>query len=127
MLFGQDIRCAAESDTTGEGLFAVSMTLRTCIKSETKANEQFNSLIRVLNEQSRNIGLDLLSARACIKKALGVGTRGVSLKWSALRPAAQRLLEDVVEHHEKHNQVAWLLQRNLKCGQIDSQIETPSK
>ena len=98
-LFAEDLQLAAPAGTIGCNLFGVWMLLRTSIKSDTRSNEQYNSLIRVLNERARNVGLDTVSARANIKIQLGVGTRGVNLKWSAIRPHAAQMLANAIEHH----------------------------
>jgi hypothetical protein len=64
-------------------------------KADVRNNEGYNSLLGHLVDQAPAIGLPLLSARAQLKKALGIGVRGVSLRWSHLRPRADSVLTDL--------------------------------
>ncbi len=47
-------------------------------------------------QKAQHIHLPLLAARVTIKKALGVGSRRCSGKWSSLRPAARCVLDSAV-------------------------------
>ena len=88
---------AVEEGTCGPALSFMAMHLRRNLKADTRANEQFNSLIRIVNERCRNIGLNTLDSRCAIKKELGIGTR--CLRWNRLRPQAELVLNDAVNHH----------------------------
>eukprot|EP00959_Pyramimonas_sp_CCMP1952_P117736 2461179-Pyramimonas_sp.AAC.1 len=57
-------------------------------------------------EQSAARGLPLLSARAQIKKRLGLGARGISLRWSALRPIADAVLTEMREFIDRSSSVS---------------------
>jgi hypothetical protein len=106
-LCGEDLRRAAATGTTSHVLHGIITMMRVNLKSDTRANEQFNSLIRVINDRCRNIGLDTLDARCSIKKQLGVGTRGVNLRWSSIRPHASTVLVDAVQNFEQGSQQAY--------------------
>jgi hypothetical protein len=75
--------------------------IRTELRTDIRINEQYNSLIRTLFTRCRMIGLPLLSSRVNLKKQLGVGTRGVTMKFSSLKPHAQVILDDITAHHEQ--------------------------
>ncbi len=64
-------------------------------QADIRCNESFNNLLKCLMDQCRGMGLPLLSARAMMKKQLGLGARNVSLRWSHLRPLAQELLTEM--------------------------------
>ena len=93
-----DLVEAAAHGTTGPFLYAACFAIRVKLKSDTRSNEQYNSLIRCITQRCRGISLQLLDARCNIKKAIGVGTRGASTKWSCLRERAQHVLDDVVDN-----------------------------
>ena len=101
VVFKEDLEQAAANGTTGPALYGAIMMLKTQLKADTRSNEQFNSLIRILNERARTIHLDLLDARCRIKKALGGGTRGVNMRWSKIRPAATTILEDCIAQYDE--------------------------
>ncbi len=65
---------------------------------DIRGNESFNNLLKTLLERAPKTGLPLLSAWARIMKSLGLGTRGVSLRWSKLRPRAQSVLAEMQSH-----------------------------
>ncbi len=65
---------------------------------DIRCNESYNNLLKTLIDRAPRSGLPLISARARIKKALGVGARGVSLRWSQLRPSAQTVLSEMLSH-----------------------------
>ena len=71
------------------------------LRTDIRINEQYNSLIRTLCTRCRMIGLPLLSARVNLKKQLGVGTRGVTMKFSSLKSHAQVILDDITSHHKQ--------------------------
>lgn len=83
------------------------MFLRTHSRSDVRTNEQYNSLVRQINERCRNISLSLLSARVNLKKMLGVGCRGAKMRWSSVRPKAEALLSTLMQHADQaHSLVA---------------------
>eukprot|EP00959_Pyramimonas_sp_CCMP1952_P276490 5779895-Pyramimonas_sp.AAC.1 len=54
----------------------------------SKECEGTDSLIKRIATQCPNIGLPPLSSRVQIKKALGLGARGASSRWSQMRERA---------------------------------------
>ena len=67
-------------------------------QADIRCNESYNNLLKHLVDSAPAIGLPLLSSRAQIKKALGLGVRGVSLRWTKVRPMAEKVLDFMQEH-----------------------------
>eukprot|EP00959_Pyramimonas_sp_CCMP1952_P440427 9221126-Pyramimonas_sp.AAC.1 len=104
--FREDLELAASQEKIiGTELFGICMLLRTKVRGDTRVNEQCNSIIRVLNERSRTIGLELLSARVNTKKALGLGTRGLSMRWRSIKPRAEALLDQVQDRFSQATEI----------------------
>ena len=98
LLCREDFEEAVSQGTTGPKLFAICGMLRLNLRADVEANEGYNSLIRITTERAKHIGLPLLAARCNTKAALGIACRGAASKWSAIRPAAEAALLDVVDH-----------------------------
>ena len=98
LLCREDFEEAVSQGTTGPKLFAICGMLRLNLRADVEANEGYNSLIRITTERAKHIGLPLLAARCNTKAALGIASRGAASKWSAIRPAAEAALLDVVDH-----------------------------
>ncbi len=58
--------------------------------------------VKGIAHRSPNIGIPLLAARACVKKALGLGSRRAtkSHRWSSIRPAADKLIQECLDDSE---------------------------
>ena len=80
-----DLQQASALGTCGPKLFTVIKLARMFLKADVQENEGANSLIRCITDRAKNIGLPLLCARTCIKKALGLGARGAPSQWSDRR------------------------------------------
>eukprot|EP00973_Karenia_brevis_P047971 6656915-Karenia_brevis.AAC.1 len=74
--FIYDFLRAKADRTLGIALFIFLRTWRTKARCDTQDMEGVNSLYTWLGDQSKRITLALMSARACTKKAMGVGARG---------------------------------------------------
>jgi len=101
-----DFQMGADTGITGPFLWACCQLIRTKVPPDSQPNEGYNSLLKVVAQRSRTIGLPLLSARANIKKGLGVGSRGSSKKWSEIRSSAEKVLLDAVEHVDASEEAA---------------------
>jgi hypothetical protein len=89
-----DILIASDRGTCTFKLFVVVNGIRRFLHATTQAVEGVNSVIRLVSDRCKNIGLLLLDARVRIKKALGLGSADQSAKWSQKRPKALQLLRD---------------------------------
>eukprot|EP00959_Pyramimonas_sp_CCMP1952_P327306 6852316-Pyramimonas_sp.AAC.1 len=88
-----DIEFAARTGFCTRELWTFIQVLRVHVYSDIQECEGVNSLTKHIADQCRGIKLPLLSARVQVKKALGLGTRGLRHKWSSVRPRAARLLQ----------------------------------
>ncbi len=86
----------ADTGTIGAALFCICLHIENFLFSDTEANEEFNSLVRIQTERAPNIGLPLVSSRCSLKKALNVGSASSPVKWSQVRPYAQDLLRQCI-------------------------------
>ena len=77
-----DIEEAASLGVCGLKLITISKVIRERMTSNTQEIEGVNSIIRLISERCRNVGLDLLDARVRVKKALGLGSVDQPRKWS---------------------------------------------
>jgi len=109
-MFRVDIETGADCGKVGMGLWITCQLIRTKLFPDTQASEGYNSIIKSLSSRARNIGLPLLSSRCNIKKALSVGGRGTSKKWSAVRHQAAHVLMDALEHSDATSKDSQLLQ-----------------
>ena len=85
---------------SGSLLWSIHEASGRLFRAETQAIEGINSIIRIMDKRSPNISLELLSSRLTIKKALGLHTGGKSstIKFSAIRPVAEAILTDIMQH-----------------------------
>lgn len=100
-------------------LFVVVNGIRRFVLSTTQEVEGVNSIIRLLSERCRSIGLLLLDARVRIKKALGLGTADQPVKWSHKRPKALALLQDCMRQLDQDTV------KNVLCAQHRFATATP--
>jgi hypothetical protein len=100
-----ELDIAQATGKAGPLLYSIACYMKRCIKGDVRVNEQYNSLIRQINERCRNISLALLSARTNMKKAMKVGTRGASLKWSTVKPRAEALLRQLMQQVDEAHEV----------------------
>jgi hypothetical protein len=96
---------ARDLGTIGTICWSISAFMRVRMRPDVRVNEQYNSLVRMMNERCRHVSLGLLSARVNLKKMLGVGTRGASMKWSQIRPRAEILLNQMMQHGDEADTV----------------------
>ncbi|CAK0836755.1 unnamed protein product [Prorocentrum cordatum] len=101
-----DLVQARDTGTCGTLLYSITMCMRCYSKADVRDNEQYNSLIRQMNMRCRNIGLPLMSSRINVKKWLGVGTRGASMRWSSIKPRAEALLRQLLPFAEQAQGIA---------------------
>ncbi len=73
-------------------------------EADVRCNESMNNLLKVLMDDAPNTGLPLLSARARIKKSMGIGYRNVSVRWSHLQPRAHSMLTEMQAHVREASQ-----------------------
>ena len=67
-------------------------------QADIRCNESYNNLLKNIVDLSPHINLPLLSARVNTKKLMGLGTRGISHRWSTLKTRAD-LLEEMLSHY----------------------------
>eukprot|EP00971_Amphidinium_carterae_P127213 2520935-Amphidinium_carterae.1 len=73
-----------------------------------------------MGARAPNISLELLSARAALKKKVGLGSAATKdLPWKRIRPTAERLAEQLVSHASH----ATMLQEALRWRTVS--IGTP--
>ena len=94
-----DVEQAAAHGITGPLLFSISMALRSYLWQDVEENEGHNSRLKKISERAPHIGVILLAARANLKKALGLGSRGSHSKCSKVRPLASEILSLCIENH----------------------------
>ena len=79
-IWSEQLQHSAASGLCDPSMYTNASLIASKLRPDIRCNEQYNSLIRILSERSRRLGLPLLSSRCNLKKTLGVGTRGVSLR-----------------------------------------------
>lgn len=114
-----DLQEAADKGTTGMRLYTLVNGIRCFLHGQTQDVEGVNSVIRLLCDRCRNIGLQLLDARTRIKKALGLGSAGQSSRWSQRRPKALKVLEESLRHVEAGRAVV------NEAGRFDFAVPAP--
>ena len=88
----------------GLELYIALKALRRTFIADVRLNEQLNKQLKLCGDRAPNASLELVSARAHVKHALGtVGARAEGLnikskKWSQLRPLAGIVLDKCLEH-----------------------------
>jgi hypothetical protein len=92
-IFNADLVAAARTGECSQVLFGFSMSIRLFLFSDVQSVEGMNSLVKHLCTQSKHIKLCTLSARAVLKRAMGLGSAGSKSKWTVLRPRAAALLD----------------------------------
>ena len=92
-----DLEQAALDGTTGQQLHTCVFLIRAHVHADTQENEGANSVIRVISDRCRNIGLPLLDARVRLRKALGLAQRGQRTRWADRRPHALALLRTATQ------------------------------
>ena len=107
----------------GRDIYAITFAIRTHMTGDTQELEGMNSLIRIGCTTARRISLPLLSARVGTKKALGVGARGVSPKFSVTAPRAEAIIKECIEVSIDDAQAAMM--DETRWSQL-SHIEGPS-
>ena len=90
--FRTDLEEAARTGRTGYKLYAFARVLAASMECSVQPNEGMNSLIKRLVERARNIGLPLLSSRACVKRFLGLGISNAVHRWSQENQSKSYLL-----------------------------------
>jgi hypothetical protein len=108
-----DLEEARATGKTGTLVYSIAAFMRIRLRPDVRVNEQYNSLIRQINERCRNLSLGLMAARINLKKWLGVGTRGANLRWSCIRPRAEVLLSQLMQHVEVSIGIVGLAQAGL--------------
>ena len=93
-----DLVAARATGKASMKLFMTIKVVRNSIHSNTQEVEGVNSIIRLISERCRTVGLDLLDARVRVKKALGLGSAGQPTKWSHRRPKALSMLHTAMQH-----------------------------
>ena len=104
--FKQDVEVAASNGTVSQQLFGLVDIWAKKWPSTTVEIESTNKLVRNCVVAAPNVGLPIVSARACTLKRLGRGFKGASNKWSDVRPCHDALLEEATQSQRAADEVA---------------------
>eukprot|EP00959_Pyramimonas_sp_CCMP1952_P453202 9467843-Pyramimonas_sp.AAC.2 len=100
--FRSDFEQAASFDPRGirrgtispRGIYAVAAAMAMWSWSDTQELEGINSLVAINCKRSPAISLPLLASRVATKKALGIGRRGCSLRFSNIKSRAVTVVDE---------------------------------